>query len=79
MLKRKGLVEVSNNKFYKNKKSDKISWVDNPEQIGVRLFSFDEKKVFNLFADYPHNLTPEQKKIFDEENPYWADLFKDRQ
>lgn len=79
MLKRKGLVEVSNNKFYKNKKSDKISWVDNPEQIGVRLFSFDEKKVFNLFADYPHNLTAEQKQIFDEENPYWADFFKDRQ
>lgn len=78
MHKRKGLVEVSSKKFYKNKKSDKISWVDNADQIGVWLFSFDEKTVFNMFADYPDKLTPEQKKIFDEENPYWADFFKDR-
>ena len=31
-----------------------------------------------MFADYPHNLTPEQKKIFDEENPEWCEFFKDR-
>lgn len=42
------------------------------------LFSFDKKQVFNMFADYPHNLTPEQKKIFDEENPEWCEFFKDR-
>lgn len=71
-------MEVSNSKFYKNNKSDKIYWVDNADQIGVRLFSFDQKTIFNMFADYPHNLTPEQKEIFDEENPYWADFFKDR-
>lgn len=79
MLKRKGLVEVSNNKFYKKNKSDRIFWVDNADQIGVWLFSFDQKTVFNMFEDYPHNLTPEQKQIFDEENPYWTDFFKDRQ
>lgn len=65
-------------KFYKNKNTDKIYWVDNPEQVGVWLFSFDGKKVFNMFEDYPHNLTPEQKKVFDEENPYWKDFFSDR-
>ena len=66
------------NKFYKNNPADKIWWVDNPERIGEWEFSFDKKTVFNMFSDYPHKLTPEQKAIFDKENPYWADFFKDR-
>ena len=66
-------------KFYKENHNDKIWWVDNQEEKGVWLFSFDKKKVFNLFADYPEKLTPEQKRIFDKENPYWADFFSDRQ
>lgn len=65
--------------FYKENETDLIWWVDNPDQIGVMLFSFDRKTIFNLFADYPHKLTPEQKEIFDRENPYWAEFFKDRQ
>lgn len=65
--------------FYKEKKRNKIWWVDNPDRVGEHLFSFDKKHIFNLFRDYPYALTPEQKKIFDEENPYWADFFKDRQ
>lgn len=65
-------------KFYKNNESDSIWWVNNPDTIGEFLFSFDKKRIFNLFEDYPHKLTAEQKKIFDEENPYWADFFKDR-
>ena len=64
--------------FYKENPQDKVYWVDNPESKVEHLFSFDKKVVFNLFADYPHNLTPEQKEIFDKENPYWADFFKDR-
>jgi len=35
-------------------------------------------KIFNLFADYPYNLTPEEKEIFDKENPYWKEFFKER-
>lgn len=66
-------------RFYKNEKTDTIWWVDNSDTIGEWLFSFDKKTVFNMFADYPHNLTPEQKEIFDKENPYWKDFFKDRQ
>ena len=57
-------------KFYKENEAS--------DRDGEFLFSFDKKKVFNLFADYPHNLTPEQKEIFDKENPYWKDFFKDR-
>ena len=42
------------------------------------VFSFEKKAKFNLFADYPWKLTPEQKEIFDKENPYWANFFRDR-
>ena len=65
--------------FYKQNKNDSIWWVDNPGVIGEWLFSFDKKKVFNMFSDYPWKLTKEQKEIFDKENPYWADFFKDRE
>ena len=68
---------MSDNKFYKENETDQIWWVDTSDRDGEFLFSFDKKKVFNLFADYPHNLTPEQKEIFDKENPYWKDFFKD--
>lgn len=64
--------------FYKNEPTDTIWWVDNPEHKGEILFSFDKKVVFNLFADYPDKLTPAQRKIFDAENPYWANFFRDR-
>ena len=68
---------MSSSIFYKNNPSDRVYWVEN-DAIGVYEFSFDQKKVFNLFRDYPHNLTPEQKRIFDAENPYWANFFKGR-
>lgn len=64
--------------FYKNEPTDQIWWVDNYDVRGEYLFSFDKNQIFNLFADYPHNLTPAQRRIFDKENPYWADFFKDR-
>ncbi len=65
--------------FYKNNRTDRIWWVDNAgEQVGVMLFSFDREKVYNLFEDYPYSLTPDEKRIFDSENPFWADFFKDR-
>lgn len=66
------------NNFYKNNDTDQIWWVDNHEKIGEHLFTFDKKKIYNLFEDYPYNLTKEQKEIFDEENPYWKEFFKDR-
>ena len=60
-----------------DEKELKVIWVDNLDQVGEMNFTFDGKKIFNLFQDYPYELTQEQKAIFDEENPFWADFFKD--
>lgn len=77
--------------FHKNNKDDKIWWTERIELIdeskgfvpnnvskvfGEHLFSFDKKKIYNLFRDYPYKLTKEEKEIFDKENPYWAEFFK---
>ena len=64
--------------FIKQNEADLIWWVDDAETIGEFLFSFDKKVVFNLFADYPQKLTKKQKALFDKENPYWTNFFKDR-
>ena len=64
--------------FYKHNESDSVWWVDDLDHIGNFLFSFDKKKIFNLFADYPNALSKEQRKIFDEENPHWKEFFSDR-
>lgn len=66
-------------KFYKENRRDKIWWVDNDDEEGTHLFSFDKVNVYNLFRDYPYALSPEEKEIFDKENPFWKDFFKDRQ
>lgn len=65
-------------KWYKENDTDLIWWIDTSDQDGLMLFSFDKKTVFNMFKDYPYKLTVEQKKIFDKENPFWAEFFKDR-
>lgn len=62
--------------FYKNEPDDKIWWIEDTDRIGEFMFSFDKKKIFYLFRDYPQALTPEQKELFDKENPFWADFFK---
>ncbi len=76
--------------FYKKHKGDKVYWVDhwvsvgpNPEDVerplGELLVSFDRKRLFSLWSDYPWRFTPEQKALFDKENPYWADFFRGRE
>lgn len=65
-------------RLYRKKPDDIVQWVDN-DLLGVFEFTFDDgKTVFNLYEDYPDKLTVEQKQIFDRENPFWADYFKDR-
>ena len=64
--------------FYKNNPTDQIWWIDNLDRCGDYYFSFDKKTIYDLLTDYPYKLTPEQKEIFDKENPYWADYYKNR-
>lgn len=61
--------------YYKNKENDRIWWVEDPEYVGRFEFSFDKKRNYNLFADYPEKLSDDEKRIFDEENPEWVKFF----
>ena len=58
--------------------NNKVKWIENHDNIGEMLFTFDGKTIYNLFRDYPHKLSPEEKRVFDLENPFWANYFKDR-
>ena len=64
--------------FYKDSEESKVWWIDKIGVIGEFLFSFDKKKIYNLFLDYPHNMTEEEVEIFDSENLFWRDFFSDR-
>ena len=63
------------NDFYKNNEESKIWWIDKIDFRGELLFSFDQQKIYNLFLDYPHNMTEEEVRIFDSENSFWRDFF----
>ena len=64
--------------FYKDSEESKVWWIDKIGVIGEFLFSLDKKKIYNLFLDYPNNMTEEEVRIFDSENPFWSDFFSDR-
>ena len=66
------------NKLFKRRHEDTIWWIDNSPTRGIWLFTFDREHIFNMFHDYPDKLTPEQVRIFDTENPLWAEFFADR-
>lgn len=70
---------MSKYQFVKNSPDNIIWWVESKDcNIGEWLFTLDKKNVFNMFRDYPWKLSAKEKEIFDRENPYWADFFKDR-
>ena len=69
---------MSGKMFYKNNETDKVMWLDDFESVGEFVFSFDGIKTYNMFHDYPYKLTTEEVRIFDKENPEWAEYFKDR-
>ena len=57
--------------FYKENPDDKVWWLnDDTRAMG---FSFDCKTIYYLPRDY-YILTPEQKEIFDKENPFWKEF-----
>lgn len=64
--------------FYKKHKNDSVWWISDLTRRGPIYFSFDRKIVFNIYSDYPYKLTKEQIRVFDNENPFWADYFKSR-
>lgn len=68
---------MASSKFYKESENDAIWWVETDDK-GDWLFSFDQKTIYNMYADFPYKLTREQVEIFIKEQPYWADYFKDR-
>ena len=57
--------------FYKENPDDKVWWVD--DDTTTMAFSFDRETIYYLPRDY-HLLTPEQKEIFDRENPFWKEF-----
>lgn len=63
--------------FYKKNSTSNVWWIDKIGSVGQYLFSFDRKKIYNIFLDYPNNLTDEEKEIFDKEEQYWKDFFKE--
>lgn len=71
-------MEENKIRLYKQKRGDKIRWVDTSDKDGEYIFTFDGENFFNMFRDYPYKLTPEQRDLFDKENPVWAEFFSDR-
>lgn len=64
--------------LYKENPTDRVFWVDVIDRIGEYVFTLDGRKFYNLFEDYPHNMTEEEVRIFSEENTYWREFFDGR-
>jgi hypothetical protein len=64
--------------LYKSDESLKIWRVETPDRKGEFLFTFDCRKVFNFFHDYPEKLTDEEIAIFEKEYPELAALKQPR-
>ena len=65
---------ASNKLDFYREDGERIWWVDDTTQKGELLFSFDREKIYNFWKDYPDKLTPEEREIFDRENPVLAGL-----
>lgn len=59
--------------FYKENENNVIWRIDNIDEIGQFLFSFDKKTILNFWEDYD-KLAQDEKAIFDKEFPTMAEL-----
>ena len=57
--------------FYKEEENNKMWSVHEKNCIGPVLVSFDKKKIYNLWTDYPKDFTKEEIKISKKEMPFW--------
>ena len=64
--------------WYKDEPHNVIWWLEVLNEKGLWLFSFDQVKIYNMFEDYPDQMTAEEVAIFDRENPYWANFLRSR-
>ena len=64
--------------FYKRKESDTIWWINDTEMVESLYFTFDKKKLYTPFRDYPNNMTEEEIRIFEKENPDYVDYYSYR-
>jgi hypothetical protein len=64
--------------LYKSDESLKIWRVETPDRKGEFLFTFDCRKGFKFFHDYPEKLTDEEIAIFEKEYPELAALKQPR-
>ncbi len=60
--------------FYKNDLKSKIWEAGAIGRIGPTFFSFDKKKIYQFWEDFPWNLTDEEIYIFTKEDPTMAAL-----
>ena len=67
------------NEWIKHNKKDKIWWKIFPQSKSFPPFSFDKKKVYNVFGGEPYDFTEEQEAIFIKENPELASFFKNHE
>lgn len=64
--------------FFKQEKDDAVWWYDKFDTTGEMLFSFDRKKLYNLFRDYPWKLSVTEWLTFNRENEFWENFFEVR-
>lgn len=55
-------------RWFKHSPDSRVWWKETNE-IGLFIFSFDRKKEYNFYRDFPEKLTPEEERIFREEEP----------
>ena len=66
--------------FWKENETDRIWWVERKKDPvrGPLEFTYDFKKIYNAWSDYPDEMTKEEKEIFDRGQPFWRDMLKVR-